>query len=169
MWSQHRLLTPGLGDGTDWISNQIREPCTDLPVWNWPETLHFPWVRWQPSHLSHYQPGPEREGWLRNKFCCGACSAGPRPSPGRRRDTVGFSGLTQAKHIPVGDTLWPARQWAQTTSISLKMISPIHCRLPVVRLGMKLCLSSLISTLQKLTWKQYNSFRPAKGTEAFVG
>lgn len=41
---------------------------------------------------------------------------------------MGFSGLTQAKHIPVGDTLLPTRRGAQTTSISLKMISPTHCR-----------------------------------------
>lgn len=40
----------------------------------------------------------------------------------------------------------------------------------VVRLGTKLCLSSLILTSQKLTWEQHDSFRPAdKGMEVSMG
>lgn len=83
-----------------------------------------------------------------------------------------FSELREAKHIPVGETLLPTRQGAQITSICLKIISPsiTTAETPmVIRVGMKLCLSCLIPTPQKLTWEQHNSFRPAKGTEASMG
>lgn len=98
------------------------------------------------------------------------CSSAPRPSPGRSRDTVGFSGLSSTKNLPVGDTsisdLLGEGQRVQDF-LERRFPQAITDTPVVVRLGMKLCLSGLIFTSPKLTWEQHNSFRPAdKGTEA---
>ena len=87
---------------------------------------------------------------------------GPGHPRGRSRDAAGFSGLSQTKHLPAGDTgvsHLPGEGHRPHASLERRLPSDTAQTPTAAGLGRKLCPGSLTLTSQRLTQEQRNTFR----------